>query len=156
MNIGPSADSFSSLPIKQAMEEEDESNTSTKCTPKTMSFRERGERAYAYHHHRHHHLLQNSYTFGYGFGFGYQNQYQNFPALLPLPPTIPLQLTAFPQNHTFGHKSHLRRGLCSPALATSSDYHVQDFPAGKNMEKKNPFLILIFLNMGFFNLSLLC
>ncbi|KAG6398870.1 hypothetical protein SASPL_140341 [Salvia splendens] len=136
MNIGPSADSFSSLPLKQVMEEEDESNTSTKCTPKTMSFRERGERAYTYHHHRHHHhhLLQNSYSFGYGFGFGYQNQYQNFPALLPLPPTIPLQLTAFPQNHTFGHKSNLRRGLCSPALATSSDYH---FSAGKR-EIKNP------------------
>lgn len=123
--------------------EEEESNTSRKCTPKTKSFRERRERAYSYQYH-HHHLLQNSYSFGYGFGFGYQNQYQNFPALLPLPPTIPLQLTVsspFPQNHTFGQKSHLRRGLCrqnNPALATSSDYHVQDFsvaPGGKEIKR---------------------
>lgn len=129
--------------------EEEESNTSRKCTPKTKSFRERRERAYSYQYH-HHHLLQNSYSFGYGFGFGYQNQYQNFPALLPLPPTIPLQLTVtspFPQNHTFGQKSHLRRGLCrqnNPALATSSDYHVQDFSVAPG--KKKPFLF-VFLNM---------
>ncbi|KAH6822432.1 Argonaute family protein [Perilla frutescens var. hirtella] len=125
--------------------EEEESNTSRKCTPKTRSFRERRERAYSYqYHHHHHHLLPNSYSFGYGFGFGYQNQYQNFPALLPLPPSIPLQLTVtspFPQNHTFGQKSHLRKGLCrqnNPSLATSSDYHVQDFsvaPGRKEIKK---------------------
>ncbi|KAI3452872.1 hypothetical protein Pfo_009535 [Paulownia fortunei] len=110
--------------------EEEESNTSRKCSPMTRSFRG-SERAYSYQYH--HQLLQNSYRLGYGYGFGYQNQYQTYPALLPLPPSIPLQLTGTPpflQNESFGSKTHLRKASWKqnkPPLATSSDCQVQDF-----------------------------
>ncbi|KAG8383067.1 hypothetical protein BUALT_Bualt05G0146100 [Buddleja alternifolia] len=114
------------------MEEEEESNnTSKKCTPKTRSFRgiqranSNNTYNYQYQYQYHHHFLQNSYRFGYGYGL--QNQY--YPALLPLPPTIPLQLTLNPQiphNQRFGSKSHFHKPswkLNNPPFPTSS---VQD------------------------------
>ncbi|KAI3467297.1 hypothetical protein Pfo_023960 [Paulownia fortunei] len=117
--------------------EEEESNTSRKCTPKTRSFRgsESGHR-YQYHHQ----LVQNSY--GLGYGFGYTNQYQTFPALLPLPPIIPLQFTvapSFPQNQRFGSRTHFKkasRRQNNPLLATSSDSQFQDLSVAQEVEKK--------------------
>ncbi|PIN05276.1 Translation initiation factor 2C (eIF-2C) [Handroanthus impetiginosus] len=123
------------------MEEED-SNTATKCTPKTTTCR--GIES-AHNHHYHHHLLQNSYYrfgYGFGFGFGYTNQYQTFPALLPLPPSLPLQLTVsppFPPNHRFGARTHFKkasRKQNNPLLATSSDSQFQDFSVSQDVENK--------------------
>ncbi|KAK6116446.1 hypothetical protein DH2020_049908 [Rehmannia glutinosa] len=113
------------------MEEEEESNTSKKCIPKTRNHRG-NEIACSYQYH-HHHLLQNSYRLNYGFGFGYQNQYQNYPALLPLPPSIPVN-PPFLQNQSFTSKTHLRKASWrqnNPPLATSSEYQVQDSSVGQ-------------------------
>ncbi|XP_011075545.1 protein argonaute 7 isoform X2 [Sesamum indicum] len=122
--------------------EDEESNTRRKCPPKTTSFREIGSgHSYQYHHQ----LLQNSYRLGYGFGldygFGYTNQYQTFPALLPLPPSLPLQLAVtppFPPNQRFGSRTHFKkasRKQNNPLLATSSDSQYQDFSVTQ-VEKK--------------------
>ncbi|KAL3636223.1 Protein argonaute 7 [Castilleja foliolosa] len=113
------------------MAEQESNNTSKKCSPKTKNLRQSNNRAYSYQYH--HQLLQNSYLFNYGFGFNYQNPYQNYPALLPLPPSIPLQLSVTPpflQNQSFTPKTHLRKsswGQNYYPLATSSECHVQDF-----------------------------
>ncbi|KAL3840550.1 hypothetical protein ACJIZ3_025141 [Penstemon smallii] len=129
------------------MEEEEESNTSRKCNPKTRI--ESGYYSYQYQHQ----LLQNSYRLGYGYGygfglglgFGYQNQYQNYPSLLPLPPNIPLQFTKtppLPQNHNFGSKTHFQKGSLkqnNTPFATSSVPQVQDFSftqAGQEIQRK--------------------
>ncbi|KAA8532929.1 hypothetical protein F0562_032954 [Nyssa sinensis] len=59
-----------------------------------------------------------------------QNQYQTYPALLPLPPIIPLQLTVTPpllQNQSFKPKTHLQKPSWkqnNPPPATSSDIQV--------------------------------
>ncbi|KAL8035487.1 hypothetical protein ABFS82_12G097200 [Erythranthe guttata] len=106
--------------MEEEKQQEEKSNTnnnktSTKCSPRTSSYRG-SETAFTYHHHHHQQLIQNPYGYGYGygfgFGFGYTNQYQTFPALLPLPPTIPLHLSVapcFPQNHGFGSRTHFKK-----------------------------------------------
>lgn len=122
---------LSASSLKRVMEEEEESNNSSrKCTPKSGSFRGR-ESAYSYQYH--HRFLRNSYRLDCGFGFGYQNQYQTFPALLPLPTTIPLQLTVtspFPQNQSFGS-----------CIATSSECQPQDFSVAPGMTLM-PFFVI--------------
>ncbi|KAF5939131.1 hypothetical protein HYC85_023390 [Camellia sinensis] len=118
------------------MEETEEANTTKKCTPKTRSFRGRNS-PHSHHHHHHHYqqqqqqqlLLQQSNRIGYCFN---QNQYQTYPALLPLPPIMPLQLTVtppLPQNQTFRSKTHLQKHPWkqnNPPLATSSDPEPQN------------------------------
>ncbi|KAL6983436.1 Protein argonaute 7 [Sarracenia purpurea var. burkii] len=110
------------------MEETKESNTTKKCTsPKTRSFRGRSNPLnHHYYHHHQQQLLQNSNRVWYC----NQNQYQTYPALLPLPlpPTIPPQITAatppLPRNPSFRSKTHLQklpRNQNSPPMATSSD-----------------------------------
>uniref|UniRef100_A0ABD2Y417 Protein argonaute 7 n=1 Tax=Cinchona calisaya TaxID=153742 RepID=A0ABD2Y417_9GENT len=116
------------------MEETEESNnTNRKCTSKA-SFRGRTNNPHNNQNHHHHHLLHHSNRIGFGFGFYNQNQYQNYPALLPLPPTtMPLQLAItppFPQNYNLRSKSHFQkpsRKQNNPPLAASSDSHAQDF-----------------------------
>ncbi|KAL6505629.1 Protein argonaute 7 [Orobanche hederae] len=116
------------------MEEQEPTNTSKTCTPKTRNFRQ-DDRAYSYQHQYQHQLLQNTFMFNYGFGLNYQNH----PALLPLPPSIPLQLTIAPpvpflQNQSFTSKTHLRKASWrqnNHHPATSSECHVQDFSPGQ-------------------------
>ncbi|CAK9186648.1 unnamed protein product [Ilex paraguariensis] len=109
------------------MEETEESNIDRKLTPKARSFRGRTN---PHNHQYHHQLLQHSNRIG--FGFCYQNQYQTYPALLPLPPTIPLQLTATPphtRNQCLRSKTHSQKDSWkqnSPPLATSSDTQVSN------------------------------
>lgn len=106
------------------MEETDESNANKKCNTKTKSFRGRTNP----HKHQYQHQLWQ-----YSNHFGFCNQYQYpsyYPALLPLPPPIPLQLALtppLPQNQSFRSKTHFRKPSCklnNPPLATSSDTHV--------------------------------
>ncbi|KAL8550273.1 hypothetical protein ACS0TY_008915 [Phlomoides rotata] len=133
------------------MEEQEFNNTSRKCTPRTGSFRGR-ESAYSYQYH--HRLPQNSYRLDCGFGFGYQNQYQTFPALLPLPTTIPLQLTLtspFPQNQSFGLKPHLLKGSWKQSnhpIATSSESQVQDLSVDRGRKQIETRTCLPFNNKG--------
>lgn len=113
------------------MEEKEESNTNKKCTSKT-SFRERTANPHNHQNHHHHpnQLLHHSNRTG--FGFCNQNQNQTYPALLPLPPTIPLQLSitpSLPQNQNFRSKSHLQkptRKQSNPPVAASSNSRAQD------------------------------
>ncbi|PNT16900.1 hypothetical protein POPTR_010G163800v4 [Populus trichocarpa] len=123
------------------MEETEESSGNKKCTTKTRTFRGRTnthkhhyhqyQYQYQYHYHYQHQLLQYSNQYG----FFNHNQYPGYyPALLPLPPPIPLQLALtppLPQNHSFISKTQLQKPLCklnnppppppSPAPPTSSD-----------------------------------
>ncbi|XP_059655791.1 protein argonaute 7 [Cornus florida] len=125
------------------MEDTQESNTNRKCTPKTRSFRERANPPHNYQYH--HQLLH--YSNGIGF-FNHQNQYQAYPALLPLPPIIPLQLTVtppLPQNQTFRPKTNLQKPPwkhTNPPLATSSDIQLPNpavLPASERIQlKTNP------------------
>ncbi|XP_073300059.1 protein argonaute 7-like [Primulina huaijiensis] len=110
--------------------EDEESNTAKKCASKTRSFT--GNRsAHAYHYHQQ--LLQSSNRLAYGYGYGYQNLHQTYPALLPLPPCLPLHLTLSPpflQNHSFESKTQFRKSSLeknNPRTATSSDSHVRHF-----------------------------
>nr|AZZ70070.1 argonaute 7 [Erythranthe lewisii] len=129
------------------MEEEEEGKSNNtnrrKCSPRTSSFRNT-ETAFTYHHHHHHYhqqLIQNPYA-QLSYGFGYRNQYQTFPALLPLPPTIPLHLTVapyFPQNQGFRPRTHFKkpsRNHNYPLPPTSSVSQFQDFSAAPEVEKK--------------------
>lgn len=118
------------------MEESEHSKTTKKCKPQTRSFRGKNcnPHNYQYHyhhqlyHHHHHHHHSNTTRFN---GFYYQNQYQNYPALLPLPQPIPFQLAPpplFSQVQNFRTKPHLQKPLLNhsngsntnPPLATSS------------------------------------
>ncbi|CAI9785259.1 unnamed protein product [Fraxinus pennsylvanica] len=107
------------------MEETEESNTNKKCT---RSFRRNGNtQNYQY---QNQFLHRSNRINGFGYGFSYQNQY---PALLPLPPSIPLQMAlapTFPQYHNFGSKTHLQKPSWkqnNPPLSASSESRVQDF-----------------------------
>ncbi|KAL2546716.1 protein argonaute 7 [Forsythia ovata] len=107
------------------MEETEESNTNKKCT---RNFRRNGNtQNYQYPNQF---LHQSNRINGFGYGFSYQNQY---PALLPLPPSIPLQMAvapSFPQYQNFGSKTHLQKPSWkqnNPPPATSSESQVQDF-----------------------------
>ncbi|WRX14845.1 PAZ domain - like 3 [Theobroma cacao] len=104
------------------MEETEEHHANKKCTTKTRTFKGRTN---PHKHHYQHPLLQYSSHFG----FFNQNQlqgYSYYPALLPLPPPMPLQLALTPplsQNQTFQTKTHLQKLSCKvndPPLATSS------------------------------------
>ncbi|CBI38237.3 unnamed protein product, partial [Vitis vinifera] len=115
------------------MEETEESNANKKCTPK-RSFRGRTNP----HDHQ---LLQYSNPFR----FSNQNQYQSYPALLPLPPPIPLQLTAtppLPQNQSCRSKTHLHKPSWkqnNPPRATSSDTQVSVLtvlPASEDTQRR--------------------
>ncbi|KAK3027391.1 hypothetical protein RJ639_040189 [Escallonia herrerae] len=112
------------------MEETEESNNK-KCTPKTRNSRGRTYPHNSRYHQIHQQLMQNSNRIG----FFNQNQYRSYPALLPLPPIIPLQIAVappLPQNQTFRTKTHLRKPSWkrnSPPLATSSDSQVPNFSA---------------------------
>lgn len=108
------------------MEETGEFDPNQKCIPKIRSFRGRNN---PHNNHYQQHLLQNSNRNG----FCNQNQYQTYPALLPLPPTIPLPLSlapTFPQNHNFRTKAHLQKPSWkhnNTPIATSSDTRIPDF-----------------------------
>ncbi|XVE85807.1 hypothetical protein DITRI_Ditri17bG0121100 [Diplodiscus trichospermus] len=104
------------------MEETEEHHANKKCTTQTRAF---NGRTNPHKHHYQHPLLQYSSHFG----FLNQNQFQSYsyyPALLPLPPSIPLQLALSPplsQNQSFQTKTHLQKLSCKvndPPLATSS------------------------------------
>lgn len=115
------------------MEETEESNTNkTRMTEP--------------HNYHHHHLLHNSNRIN---GFCYQNQYHTYPALLPLPPAIPLQLALappLPQYQNFRTKPHFQKHpISNPPLATSSEYQVPDFSIKPgNLYYKNPFSLISF------------
>ncbi|XVF03276.1 hypothetical protein REPUB_Repub04eG0247500 [Reevesia pubescens] len=105
------------------MEETEENHGNKKCSTKTRTFKSRTNPHNK--HHYQHPLLQYSNHFG----FFNQNQFQSYsyyPALLPLPPPIPLQLALTPplsQNQTFQAKTQLQKLSCKvndPPLATSS------------------------------------
>lgn len=115
------------------MEETDESNGNKKLITKRRSFKDGGnsharEHHHHYHYHHQHQLLQYSTTH---FGFCNHNEYQRYyPALLPLPSLIPLQLAftpPFPQNQEAAIKSkiHPQKSPCklnnSRPFAASSD-----------------------------------
>lgn len=110
------------------MEESEDSKTTKKCKPQTRSFRAKNcnphNYQYHYHHQLYHHHHSNTTRFN---GFYYQNQYQNYPALLPLPQTIPFQIAPPPLLSHYQHfstKPHLQKPLFSnatPPLATSSE-----------------------------------
>ena len=114
------------------MEGTEESNANKKCTTKTRSFRGRAnphKHQYQYQYQYQHQLLQYSNQYG----FCNQNQYPRYyPALLPLPPQIPLQLALtppLPQNQSFRTKTHLQKPSCklsSPPPAASSETHIQN------------------------------
>lgn len=112
------------------MEETEESNANKKCTTKTRSFRGRANpHKHQYQYQYQHQLLQYSNQYG----FCNQNPYPRYyPALLPLPPQIPLQLALtppLPQNQSFRTKTHLQKPSCklnSPPPAASSETHVQN------------------------------
>lgn len=134
------------------MEETEESNNANrKCTStKTRSFRGKTNHnqppKYQYQYqYQQHQLLQYSNRFG---GFSNQNQYQNYPALLPLPchPPLPLQIAIspqFPQNQSFRPKPHFQKPSWrqnNPPLATSSDTHVPVLtvsPAPERLQKQS-------------------
>lgn len=92
------------------MEETDESNATWKCTNKGRGFRG-SSRINSPLTHQYHHQQQRSNLVGY---CG-QRQYQTYyPALLPLPPSIPpLHLASsapfLPQTHGFREKPHLQK-----------------------------------------------
>lgn len=129
------------------MEKTEESNTNRKCTSKTRSFRGKpnpnphNKHQYQYHHH--HQLLQHPNRFGYCS----QNQYQSYPpALLPLPPLIPLQLTInppFPPNQSFLSKTHLQKPSLhqnNRPLAAASVTHVpvhRVSPASERLQRRS-------------------
>ncbi|KAE8023197.1 hypothetical protein FH972_008926 [Carpinus fangiana] len=110
------------------MEKTEEPNANKKCTTETRSFRGRAspqKHQYQYQHQ----LLQYSNQYG----FCNQNQYQRYyPALLPLPPQIPLQLALtppLPPNQSFRTKTHLYKPSCklnNPPLVASSDTQVRN------------------------------
>ncbi|XP_002522490.2 protein argonaute 7 [Ricinus communis] len=112
------------------MEETRESNANKKCTSKPRTLRGRTtthkhQYQYQYQYQYQHHFLQYSNQFGF---FNHSsNLYPSYyPALLPLPPPIPLQLALnppFPQNHSFGSKTHFQKPSCklnNPPRPTSS------------------------------------
>ncbi|KAA8529385.1 hypothetical protein F0562_033816 [Nyssa sinensis] len=111
------------------MEETEESYTNRKCSPKTRSLRGMVN-PHNYHHHHHHHHQQQLLQHSNRIGFSNQKHYQTYPALLPLPPTIPMQLTVtspFSQNQSFRPKTHLQEPPWkqnNTPLATSSDVQV--------------------------------
>ncbi|KAF8390187.1 hypothetical protein HHK36_024709 [Tetracentron sinense] len=106
------------------MEETEDSKTNRKCTTKTRSCRGRTEP------HQHQNQLQHN-SFHNGFCY---------PALLPLPPPISLQLPAvppLPQNHNFGSKYHFKKPSWKqkkPPRATSSNTQVPVFTVSQATE----------------------
>ncbi|GAV57115.1 PAZ domain-containing protein/Piwi domain-containing protein/DUF1785 domain-containing protein [Cephalotus follicularis] len=110
------------------MEETEVSNANKECTTKARTFGGRADPLkYQYHYQHQHQPLQ----YLNHFGFLNHNQYQSYyPALLPLPPSIPLQLALappLPQNQSFRSKPHLQKPACklnNLPLATSSDSRV--------------------------------
>ncbi|XAR65229.1 hypothetical protein NMG60_11009276 [Bertholletia excelsa] len=112
------------------MEDAEELNTTKKCNPKTRSLRGRNNNTTQNHQYHHHHqLLDQSNRNRIRFCDNQNNQYQTYPALLPLPPIIPFHLALAPpppQNPGFRSKSktHLQKPPWqqnNPPLATSSD-----------------------------------
>ncbi|KDP41247.1 hypothetical protein JCGZ_15654 [Jatropha curcas] len=114
------------------MEETQESNATEKCTTETKTFKgktntHKHQYQYQYQYQYQHHFFQCSNQFG----FFNHNQYPSYyPALLPLPRPIPLQLALTPplhQNHNFRSKTHLQKPSCKlnnrpfPLPPTSSD-----------------------------------
>ncbi|KAF8378733.1 hypothetical protein HHK36_030082 [Tetracentron sinense] len=110
------------------MEETEVSKTNRKCTTKTRSCRG----AIEPHQHQHQHSFHN--------GFCFQNRFQTYPALLPLPPLIPLHLpvtSPVPQNQKFGSKTHLHKTSWrqkNPPHAASSDTQVPVFSVSQASE----------------------
>ena len=133
------------------MEETEESNANKKCTTKTRSFRGRHQYQYQYQHQLLHYSNQ--------YGFCNQNQFQSYyPALLPLPPQIPLHLALtppIPQNHTFRTKTHLQKPSCklnNTPLAASSETQVQNVTISPG-KCQSP--LLLFVLYSFFYLHAL-
>ncbi|KAI9085445.1 hypothetical protein K1719_032606 [Acacia pycnantha] len=106
-------------------------NANKKFITKRRSFRGEANNPHEHHYHHLHHqhqLLLKQYSTQ--FGFCYQNEYQRYyPALLPLPSLLPLQLAlttpSFTQNQTFKSKTHSQKSPCklnnSPFAASSYD-----------------------------------
>lgn len=123
------------------MEETEESNANRKCNTITRSFRGRTN---PQKHQFQHQLLQYSNQFG----ICNQNQYHRYyPALLPLPPPIPLQLALappLPLNHGFRSKTRLQKPSCrlnNPPFAASSETQVPNVTISPgNLLKPSPFL----------------
>lgn len=117
------------------MEESEHSKTNKKCIPQTRSFRGKNcnPHNYQYHYHHqlyHHHHHSNTTRFN---GFYYQNQYQNYPALLPLPQTIPFQVAPPPllsQYQNFSTKPHVQKPLLNYSIASNTT------PLATSSEKK--------------------
>ncbi|TQD87383.1 hypothetical protein C1H46_027044 [Malus baccata] len=116
------------------MADTENSNGNQKCHPKTRTLRG-GTRANPHNHHHHHHHHQQLIHHANQFGFCNQNQYyqrysSSYPALLPLPPLLPLQLALtppLPPNHHFRSKTHLQKPSCrlnTPPFAASSKTQV--------------------------------
>lgn len=101
------------------MEDSDESNGGNKCTTKARTLRARAKtnstHKHEYQYQYQHQLFQ--YSNQYGFFNHNQIQYPSYyPALLPLPPPIPIQLALTPpllQNHSFRSKTHLQKPSCN-------------------------------------------
>lgn len=149
---------FSPLSLQQTdMEETEETNTrNRKCTAKT-SFRQRTNTNTNtnkqpvhnhHHHHHHHHLYHHNQILHHHhhhqsnrIHLGFFNQYQTYPPLLPLPPTIPLNFAAnttttppFPQNHNnnnFRSKTHLQKP--SRTSSNSQFQHISVAPPGTSL-----------------------
>jgi hypothetical protein len=144
------------------MEKTEEPNANKKCTTKTRGFRGRAnppKHQYQYQHqHQHQHqLLQYSNQYG----FSNQNQYQRYyPALLPLPPQIPLQLALtppLPQNQSFITKTHLYKPSCklnNPPLVASSDTQVRNVTISTGKHQRPLLLFVRFFTPLFASCSL--
>ncbi|XP_050237879.1 protein argonaute 7 [Mercurialis annua] len=128
------------------MEDSKDSNASKKCTTKTRTFRGRTNT----HKHQYEYQYQHR-LFQYSNHFGFLNHNQYYPALLPLPPPIPLQLAltpSFPQNHSFLSKTHFQKPSCklfkAPTVPTSTDTQqpvlaISSAPEGLQGRKSLPF-----------------
>ncbi|CAI9096532.1 OLC1v1032703C1 [Oldenlandia corymbosa var. corymbosa] len=135
-------------------QETEESNRHKKCIPKTSSRGRNGttnnhhvnnhhlllhhhyqQQQWQFHHYHHHHHQLVHQSNRNAFGYYNQNLYQiqTYPPLLPLPPTIPLNLGTnppFPQNQNCLPKSQPQKPPCrkqrNPPLAAPSNSQAQD------------------------------
>ena len=128
------------------MEKTEEPNANKKCTTETRSFRGRAS-PHKHQYQYQHQLLRYSNQYG----FCNQNQYQRYyPALLPLPPQIPLQLALtppLPPNQSFRTKTHLYKPSCklnNPPLVASSDTQVRNVTISTGKYQKPLLLFVLF------------
>ncbi|XP_043691980.1 protein argonaute 7-like isoform X2 [Telopea speciosissima] len=115
------------------MEETEDSKSSKTCTSEPWSCRGRTQP-----HHRRHQLPLLPHSFHNV--FGYHDRYQNSPALLPLPPLIPLQLPAISpptQTQKFRSRTHMPKNAWKqkePICTSSSDTQVSAATVSQEQE----------------------